>query len=48
MKTIETLLNIEMGQPFATPKKLNRSSKPIPPKIIQELESGKFTFEMIE
>lgn len=48
MKTIETLLNIEMGQPFATPKKLNRSLKPIAPEIIQELESGKFTFEMIE
>lgn len=48
MKTIETLLNIAMNQTFATPKKLNRSSKSIHPEILEDLESGKFTFEMIE
>jgi len=48
MKTIETLLNIAMNQTFATPKKLNRSSKSINPEILEDLENGNFTFEMIE
>ena len=47
MKQVETLLNIEFGQKFATPKKLNRSTKNIPENVLQQLEDGLFTAEMI-
>jgi len=48
MKSIETLLNIAMNQNFATPKKLNRSTKAIPQTIVEQLENRLFTCEMIE
>jgi len=48
MKSIETLLNIAMNQNFATPKKLNRSTKVIPQTIVEQLENRLFTCEMIE
>jgi len=48
MKSIETLLNINLGKQFATPKKLNRSTRLIPENVLESLESREFTFEMIE
>lgn len=48
MKKIEELLNIDLGRKFDTPKKLNRSGKDIPQQIIEDLENGIFTAEMIE
>jgi len=48
MQKIETLLKQNMGASFATPKKINRSSATVPHKIIEDLEAGKFTCEMIE
>ena len=48
MKSIETLINVAMNQDFATPKKLNRSTKLIPDTIIEQLENKLFTCEMIE
>jgi len=32
---------------YATPKKLNRSNKPISPEIVDQLEDGSFTLEMV-
>ena len=48
MKKIETLLSLEMGRKFDTPKKLNRSSKAVPAEIVQQLEDGTFSSEMLE
>lgn len=47
MKKIETLLKLDLGQKFDTPKKLNRSEKNIPSEILEKLEAGEFTCEMI-
>lgn len=47
MKAIETLLKLDTGCKFATPKKLNRSSKLISDETINSLENGEFTTEMI-
>lgn len=47
MKKLETLLNIDLGQTFDTPKKLNRSTKTIPANILERLDAGEFTCEMI-
>lgn len=47
MKKIETLLNIDLGQTFDTRKGLNRSTKEIPSEILERLEAGEFTCEMI-
>ena len=47
MKKIEELLNIDLGRKMDTPKKLNRSAKDIPAEVIDNLEAGKFTAEMI-
>jgi len=48
MKTIETLLKLDARAKFDTPKKLNRSTKEIPRDIVEQLEDGKFTTEMIQ
>lgn len=47
MKTIDTLLKTTTGT-FDTRKVLNRSDKPIPGDIIERLEDGIFTTEMID
>jgi len=48
MKAIETLLKLDTGCKFATPKKLNRSSKLIAAETAERLEAGEFTSEMID
>ena len=47
MKKIEELLNIDLGCKFDTPKKLNRSTSQVRSEIVDELEEGSFTSEMI-
>ena len=47
MKKIEELLNIDLGRKFDTPKKLNRSTSQVRSEIVDELEAGSFTSEMI-
>ena len=47
MKKIETLLKLELNCKFDTPKKLNRATANIPATIIEQLEGGLFTCEML-
>jgi hypothetical protein len=48
MKDKETLFRDVLKCKFDTPKKLNRADKAIPTEVINQLESGQFTCEMIE
>lgn len=48
MKKLEELLNIDLGRKFDTPKKLNRSNKQVPEQIVNDLEAGKMTSEMLQ
>lgn len=48
MKKIEELLNLDLGHKFDTPKKLNRSGKLILKEVVNQLEDGIFTAEMIQ
>ena len=47
MENVKHHFKGELGE-FDTPKKLNRSTKKIPQSIIDQLEGGKVTFEMIQ
>ena len=47
MKKIEELFNIDLGRKFDTPKKLNRSTSQVRSEIVNQLEEGNFTSEMI-
>lgn len=47
MKNLETITSNQFGQ-YETRKNLNLSGKTIPAHIIESLENGEFTFEMIE
>jgi hypothetical protein len=47
MERIETLLKRDMGSEFDTRKTLNRSDIKVPDAILDQIESGSFTCEMI-
>jgi hypothetical protein len=46
--TKNEVINETLTKGFDTPKKLNRSTKPIPVNIIESLENGEFTYESIQ
>lgn len=48
MERLETLLKHDMGSEFNTRKTLNRSDKKVPNDILEQIESGSFTCEMID
>lgn len=48
MERIETLLKHDMGSDFDTRKTLNRSGAKVPDNILEQIESGSFTCEMID
>ena len=48
MQDKETLFKQSLNCKFDTPKKLNRADKAIPSEVIEQLESGQFTCEMID
>lgn len=48
MKQIEALLKLDLLGKFDTPKKINRSTAEIPADIVESLEAGDFTTEMID
>ena len=48
MKQIESLLKHDLTGQYDTRKGLNRSSVKIPDSVIEDLEAGKFTSEMID
>lgn len=48
MKQLEVLLKLDAGKKFDTPKKLNRSTDPINPTFIDQVEAGEMTTELID
>jgi len=47
VEKLETLLKLDTGN-FDTPKKLNRSDKPIPRSFVDQIEAAEIKSEMLE